>query len=58
MVLDSHFSILGMSVSSINSSLSDISESANSLFYSLTIDGYGGEEDSPTSTASKGSSSN
>ena len=38
--------------------ISDISESANSFVSSLTFNGSGGEEESPTSTATKGSSWN
>ena len=58
MVLDTHFFLVGISIYSIKSSLSDISESANSFVSSLTFNGYGGEEDSPTSNAGKGSSWN
>ena len=58
MVLPAHFVIVGILGYEINSSLSDISESANSLVSSLTINGSSGEEDSPTSTAAKGSSWN
>ena len=58
MVLDAHFGLVGMLGSEIKSSLLDILELAKSLVYSLTISGYGGEDDSPTSTAAKGSCSN
>ena len=58
MVLSSHFGLVGMLGYEINSSLWDISESENSLVSLLTINGCGGEEDSPTSTVAKGSSSN
>ena len=58
MVFYSHFGLVGMSISTIKSSLSDISESANSFVSSLTFNGYGGEEDFPTANASKGSSWN
>ena len=58
MVLDSHFGLVWILGYSIKSSLSDISESEKSLVSSLAINGRGGEEDSPTSTAAKDSSSN
>ena len=58
MVFYSHFFLLGMLGYAIKSSLLDISESENSLVYSLTINGSGGEEDSPTSIVAKGSSWN
>ena len=50
------FGLVGLLGSAIKSSLSDISESVNSLISSLTFSGSGGEEDSPTSTTTKGSS--
>ena len=53
-----HFGLVGQLGSEIKSSLSDISESENSFTSSLTFSGSGGEEDSPTSTAAKGSSWN
>ena len=56
MVFATNFGLVGISGSVIKSSLPDISESTNSLVSPLTINGSGGEEDSPTSTATKGSS--
>ena len=56
MVFDAHFDLVGMLGYAIKSSLLDISESASSTISSLTFNGYGSEEDSPTSTAAKGSS--
>ena len=56
MVFATHFGLVGLLGYAIKSSLSDISESENSLVSPLTINGSGGEEDSPTSTATKGSS--
>ena len=58
MVLAYHFGIVGLLLSAINSSLSDILESEDTLVYSLTINGCRGEEDSQTSTTAKGSSWN
>ena len=58
MVFAAHFGLVGLLGSAIKSSLSDISESANSFVSSLTFNGSGGEEDSPTSIAAKGSSWN
>ena len=58
MVFSAHFGFVLLLVSAIKSSLLDISESANSLVSTLTINGSGGEEDSPTSTTTKGSSWN
>ena len=58
MVFDTHFGLIGLSIYAIKSSLSDISESANSFVSSLTFNGYGGEEDFPTANAGKGSSWN
>ena len=58
MVFATHFGIAGLLGSETKLSLSDISESENSLVSSLTINHCGGEEDSPTSTPTKGSSSN
>ena len=58
MVSIDHFCLVEMLGSAIKSSLSDMSESTNSLFSSLTINGSGGEEESPTSTIAKGSSWN
>ena len=58
MVFAAHFGLVGLLGSAIKSSLSDISESANSLVSPLKINGSGGEEDSLTSTATKGSSWN
>ena len=58
MVLAAHFGLVGMLGYTIKSSLSDISESTNSLVSSLTFSGCGDEEDSPTSVVAKGSSSN
>ena len=54
MVLVSHFGLVGLLGYEIKSSLSNISESSNSFFSSLTFNGSGGEEDSPTSTVAKG----
>ena len=54
MVFTAHFGLVGMSGSEIKSSLLDISESSNSFVSSLTFNGSGGEEESPTSTAAKG----
>ena len=56
MVFGADFGLVGLLGSAIKSSLSDISESAYSLVSPLTINGSGGEEDSPTSTVAKGSS--
>ena len=58
MVFAAYFVLVGLSVSTIKLSLSNISESSNSFVSSLTFNGYGGEEDSPTSTVAKGSSWN
>ena len=58
MVFDAHFVLIGLSGYAIKSSLLNISESANSFVSSLTFNGSGGEEDSPTSTTAKGSSWN
>ena len=46
MVFYAHFGLVGLSIYAIKSSLSYISESANSFVSPLTFNGSGGEEDS------------
>ena len=53
MVFAAHFGLVGLLGSVIKSSLSDILESESSLVSPLAINGSGGVEDSPTSTATK-----
>ena len=58
MVFAAHFGLVGMLGSEIKSLLLDISESSDPFVSSLTFNGSGGEEDSPTSTTARGSSWN
>ena len=58
MVFAAQFGIVGLSGYAIKSSLSDTSESTNSLASSLTFSGGGDEEDFPIYVAGIGSSSN
>ena len=58
MFFAAHFGLVGLLGSAIKSSLLDILDSENSTISSLTFNGSGGEEDSPTSTVAKGSSWN
>ena len=58
MFFASHFGLVEVLGSAIKTSLSEISESVNSLVSSLAINGCGDEEDLPTSIVAKGSSSN
>ena len=58
MVLAANFGIVGLLGYEIKSSLSEISESKKSLVSSLTINGYGDEEDSPTLAACCGAHPN